>query len=406
MSSARHPLDLLQIELPSWGFADSGTRFGKFPQPAAARTLREKIADAALVHRLTGCTPRLAVHANWDFPADGPPPSEMAGQARVVGIRIGAVHPTLFEDPAYKWGSLASPDPAAREQALAHCRRCVEIMNETGSDTLSLWLADGTNYPGQDDFLARKGRLKDGLRRLHEIMTSILPDALFLLEYKPFEPAFYHTDVADWGLALLYCQHAGPRAKVLIDTGHHFQGQNIEQIVANLLDEQQLGGFHFNDRRYADDDLTLGSIDPYQVFRIFHELHNDIARRAAAGQGPAPISFALDQSHNLKPKLEAVVQSVDTAQRLWLKAARVNRGTLGHAQKHMDLVGAETTLRAAFEADVEAELHAWRRDRALPDDPLSALRESDEIARRARDRGSRPLRKPGSGRRGATTTAA
>lgn len=384
----RHPLDLFQIELPSWGFADgSGTRPGRSFHPAAARNLRETISDAALVHRLTGCSPRLAVTATRDFPADGPPPAELAGQARIAGIRFGSVHPALGAEPRFATGSLAAFDRETREAAIAHCQRAADLMPVIGADTLSLCLPDGMYYPGQDDFLARKGRLKDGLRQVHDLLTANLPDALLLLEYKPFRPAFYHADIADWGLALLYCQHAGGRAKVLIDLGHHLPGQNIEQIVANLLDERQLGGFHLNDRRHGDDGMTPGSMDPYQLFRVFHELHNDTHRRAAAGEDPAPIAFALDPSPGPKPNLEAVIQSIDVAQRLWLKAAGVNRGDLGGAQAEQDIVKAETLLRAGFDLDVEAELQAWRRDRALPENPLAALRESDEVARRARDRG-------------------
>ena len=383
----RHPLDLLQLELPSWGFADVGTRPGAFFQAAAARNLRETIADAALVHRLTGCTPRLAVTATGDFPADGPPPAELAGQARIAGIKFGSVHPALPAERRFAAGSFASPDGGLREAAVAHCQHAADLMPVIGADTLSLCLPDGMFYPGQDDFLARKGRLKDGLRRVHDLLTGNLPDALFLIEYKPFRPAFYHADIADWGLALLYCQHAGGRAKVLVDIGNHLPAQNIEQIVANLLDERQLGGFHLNDRRHADDGLTPGSMDPYQLFRIFHEMHNDTHRRAAAGEGPAPVAFALDPAPGPKPRLEAILQSVDVVQRLWLKAAGVDRGALGGAQAEMDIVRADTVLRAGFDADVEAELQTWRRDRALPEDPVAALRESDEVARRARDRG-------------------
>ena len=385
----RHPLDLLQIELPSWGFADVGaSRPSAFFQAAAARNLRETLADAALVHRLTGCTPRLAVTATGDFPADGPPPAELAGQARIAGVRFGSVHPALPSEGRFAaGGSFASPDGALREAALASCQHAVDLMPTIGADTLSLCLPDGMFYPGQDDFLARKGRLKDGLRRVHDLLTGKLPDALLLVEYKPFRPAFYHADIADWGLALLYCQHAGGRAKILVDLGNHLPGQNVEQIVANLLDERQLGGFHLNDRRHADDGLTPGSMDPYGLFRVFHELHNDVHRRAAAGEGPAPIAFALDPAPGPKPRLEAILQSVDVTQRLWLKAAGVDRGALGGAQAEMDIVRAETVLRAGFEADVEAELQAWRRDRALPEDPVGALRESDEVARRERDRG-------------------
>lgn len=380
-----HPLDSLMIELPSWGFADTGTRFGKYPQAAAAATIEEKLADAALIHRLTGCCPKVAVHVQWDFkPRQSP--KVVADLALSQGIQIGSINPNLFQDFIYKFGSFCSPNPEARKAALNHCRKSIKIMKEVGSKTLTLWLADGINYPGQDDLIARKHRLKDGLRRVHDALVEASADAILLIEYKPFEPAFYATDLADWGMSLLHCLHAGKNAKVLIDTGHHYPTQNIEQIVAFLLDERMLGGFHFNDRRYADDDLTLGSIDPYQVFRIFHELQNDAYRNQGKVQ---EIAFTVDQSHNLKPKLEAMIQTVDAAQRLWLKASKVDRSALAKAQLTMNIVDAETILKRAFDTDVTQELLIWRKARNLPEDPIQVLRQSGEVEKREKERGIR-----------------
>ncbi len=371
-------LDAFQIEIPSWGFADTGTRFGKFTQDAAASTVEEKLEDAGLVNRLTGACPTVAVHVLWDF-KPGTDPQQTARIAAQNGVKIGSINPNLFQDQGYKFGSLASPIQSARDEAHAHVLQCIEIGQATGSDLLSFWLADGTNYPGQDDIIARKKRLETALKSAHDAMPASMT---MLVEYKPFEPAFYHTDLADWGMAAFMCQKAGPRAKVLVDTGHHLPGANIEHIVAFLIDENLLGGFHFNDRKYADDDLTLGSIDPYGVFRIFHEIRN-AARR---GVDVSQIAYMIDQSHNLKPKLEAMLQTVVTAQELYLKACLVDRDKLAEFQAKTDIVGAEETLRAAFYADVKPILSAWRESKGLPLDPLKTLRESDEIARRAQVR--------------------
>ena len=319
-------LDGFHIEVPSWGFADTGTRFGKFAQESAASTIEEKIEDAARVNDLTGATPTMAVHVLWDFQPDADPRA-VAQMASEHGIEIGSINPNLFQNQQYKFGSCCSPDPAAREMATDHILDSIRIGEQTGSNLLSLWLADGTNYPGQDDLIARKHRLESALMDWHDAM----PDSMtMLVEYKPFEPAFYATDIADWGMASHLARKAGTRAKVLVDTGHHLQGANIEQIVAWLLDEDLLGGFHFNDRKYADDDLTLGSIDPYAVFRIFHEIRNAAARGIDVGQ----IAYMIDQSHNLKPKVEAMLQSVVTAQELFLKACLVDRERLTDFQKN------------------------------------------------------------------------
>ena len=375
-------LDDLDVELPSWGFADTGTRFGKFPQDAAARTTDEKFHDAGLVHKLTGCCPSVAVHVLWDFDPDKPPADaarETVELAEKHGVRVGSINPNVFQDAVYKLGSFCSPMPEAREAAMAHALRCVELMTATGSDVLSLWLADGTNYPGQDNLRARKGRLHDALKRIHDAMPD---ESTLLVEYKPFEPAFYHTDVADWGMAAAFCRAAGERAKVLVDTGHHLPGCNVEHVVAFLLDEGLLGGFHFNDRKYADDDLTLGSIDPYAVFRIF----NEIAQHAADTGGSPGIEYMVDQSHNLKPKLEATVQTACEAQKQAARAALIDRAALADAQSKGDIVAAETILRDAFESDVTPVLQAWRSSKDLPSDPLAALREGGDVERLGRER--------------------
>jgi len=379
LSRAIEALDAFEIELPSWGFADTGTRFGKFFQDAAAIDLGDKLADAGQVHALTGCCPSVAVHVLWDFSA-GDDPAAVAQLAQQHGVRIGAVNPNLFQDQDYKWGSFGNRDPQIRERALQHCFDSVEIMKATGSETLSLWLADGINYPGQAAIRERKHYFEECFQSLH---AALSPEQTMLIEYKPFEPAFYATDIADWGMAYLFAQKAGPRAKVLVDTGHHYTAQNIEQIVAWLLDEGMLGGFHFNDRRYADDDLTLGSIDPYQVFRIFSEIHG--FAYDCGGQMPK-IAYMVDQSHNEKPKIEAMIQTVVMAQELYAKAALIDFDALKKAQAENDVVSAELVLKHAFFADVAPALEEYRRARNLPADPLSAHRAQGYEAKAASER--------------------
>src|SRR5438128_9561475 len=262
-------LDTFRIELPSWGFANTGTRFGKFLQPAAAATIEEKFSDAGEVHRLTGACPTLALHVLWDFPDGIASAVSVAALADRYGVRPGSINPNVFEEQQYKFGSFGNPDGAVRGRAAEHVRDAVAIARRVGSRDISLWFADGSNYPGTANIRQRRAWFIEGLQASHAALT---PEQRLLVEYKPFEPAFYHTDIGDWGMALLLARAAGPQARVLVDTGHHYLSQNIEQIVAWLLAEGMLGGFHFNDRRYGDDDLTLGSIDPYQVFRIFHEI--------------------------------------------------------------------------------------------------------------------------------------
>ncbi len=374
-------LDSFQIEIPSWGFANTGTRFGKFVQAAAATTIEEKFADAAEVNRLTGVTPTVALHVLWDLPGGLKDVPEVKELERRFGVRSGSINPNLFQDQEYKFGSLCNPSAAIREQALQHMLDSIEIGKALDSRDVSLWMADGSNYPGTQSMRKRIGWLEEALRTSHEHLG---PKQRLLVEYKPFEPAFYHTDIADWGMASHLAQQAGPKARVLVDTGHHYNAQNIEQIVAWLLHTSMLGGFHFNDRRYADDDLTLGSIDPYQIFRIFHEIH------AAADDGlELEIAYMIDQSHNLKGKMEAMVQTVVMAQELYLKAALVDRGQLAGLQQSCDLVAAEELYRGAFWSDVRPLTRAWREARGLPADPLEALRKSGYVERAARERGTR-----------------
>ena len=380
-NQASQILDGFQIEIPSWGFANTGTRFGKFVQAAAASTIEEKFADASQVNRLTGVTPTVALHVLWDLPnglADVP---VVAGLERRFGVRAGSINPNLFQDQQYKFGSLCNPAPEVRRQALDHVLDSIEIAKQLGSRDISLWLADGSNYPGTQSIRKRIGWLEEALSTAHSLLA---PGQRMLIEYKPFEPAFYHTDIADWGMSSHLARTAGPQARVLVDTGHHYAAQNIEQIVAWLLHTGLLGGFHFNDRRYADDDLTLGSIDPYQIFRIFHEIH------LGAREGLAEdVAFMIDQSHNLKGKIEATVQTVVTAQELMLKAALIDLDELAHHQQTCDLVAAEELFRGAFWTDVRPLIAAWRVARGLPPDPLAALRSSGYVERIGEERGSR-----------------
>jgi L-rhamnose isomerase/sugar isomerase len=373
-------LDSFQIEIPSWGFANTGTRFGKFLQPGAASTLEEKFSDAGQVHKLTGVTPTLALHVLWDLPNGGSDVQNVHLLESQYGVKAGSINPNLFQDQEYKFGSLCNPSSAIRERAVRHMVESVSIAHKLGSRDISLWLPDGSNYPGTQSIRKRIEWLEEALRRTHD---QLAPEQRLLVEYKPFEPAFYHTDIADWGMASQLAAKAGPQARVLVDTGHHYATQNIEQIVAWLLHTDMLGGFHFNDRRYADDDLTLGSIDPYQIFRIFHEIQ-------LSGSDPLQqIAFMIDQSHNLKGKMEAMVQTVCAGQELWLKAALVDHDTLDQLQDQCELVAAEELFRGAFWEDVRPLLKEWRRMRGLAEDPLAALAESGYVQRITSERGGK-----------------
>jgi L-rhamnose isomerase / sugar isomerase len=372
-------LESFRIELPSWGFANTGTRFGKFIQPAAASTIEEKFSDAGQVHRLTGVCPTLALHVQWDLPGGVSDVGKVEDLGKLYGVRPGAINPNYFQDQCYKHGSFGNPDHSVRKRALQHSLDSIEIGKRLKCRDISMWFADGSNYPGTANIRLRKKWFEESLKTAHQALGS---DQRMLVEYKPFEPAFYHTDIADWGMALHYGRTAGPKAKVLVDTGHHYSSQNIEQIVAWLLSENMLGGFHFNDRRYADDDLTLGSIDPYQVFRIFHEIllfEHESGNRA-------DIAYMIDQSHNLKGKIEAMIQTVTMAQQLYAKAALVDHDALLVAQERSDLVAAESLLQSAFATDVRPVIKEWRSSKGLPEDPMDAFRESGYLSKITKER--------------------
>ena len=375
-------LDRLKIEIPSWGFANTGTRFGKFIQPAAATCIEDKFSDAGEVHRLTGSCPTMALHVQWDLTNGLRDVGKLQKLAERYGVRPGSINPNVFQDQEYKFGSLGNPDPDIRRRALDHILDCVAIANAVGSRDISPWFADGSNYPGTQSMRKRIAWFEEGFGQIH---SALRPGQRLLIEYKPFEPAFYHTDVADWGMAYILAKSAGPQALVLVDTGHHYQSQNIEQIVAWLLREDMLGGFHFNDRRYADDDLTLGSIDPYQVFRIFHE----ILVHESESEATADTAFMIDQSHNLKGKIEAMIQTVCVAQELYAKAALVDHEQLSHLQDSCSLVEAEECFRGAFWEDVRPIIRDWRRAHGLPEDPLQAFLESGYLERAAKERRDR-----------------
>src|SRR5436190_3818816 len=375
-------LDSFRIELPSWGFANTGTRFGKYLQPAAATTIDEKFSDAQQVHQLTGVCPTLALHVLWDLPGGLPDVDRIGSLAAKHGVQPGSINPNLFEDQMYKFGSFGNPDRTVREHALRHTRDSVAIARRLNSRDIVLWFADGSNYPGTANIRRRKQWFEENLRTLH---TAIDSRQRLLIEYKPFEPAFYHTDIADWGMALAFARSAGSGARVLVDTGHHYQSQNIEQIVAWLLADGMLGGFHFNDRRYADDDLTLGSIDPYQVFRIFHEILSYEWETGAR----ADIAYMIDQSHNLKGKIEETIQTVTMAQQLFAKAALVDHAALADAQTRCDLIRAESLLQDAFNTDVRPQIQEWRTSKGLPQDPLKTFQESGYLERITKERAER-----------------
>jgi len=373
-------LDGFRIEVPSWGFANTGTRFGKFVQAGAATSLEEKFSDAGEVNKLTGASPTVALHVLWDLPNGKGDVPELKRLEKKYGVKSGAVNPNLFQAQEYKYGSIANPSAEIRGHALAHLLDSVEIGKALGNKDVSIWLADGSNYPGAQSMHKRIEWLEETLKATH---AALGPKQRMLVEYKPFEPAFYHTDIADWGMALSLSKAAGPKAKVLVDTGHHLQGCNIEQIVTWLLHLNVLGGFHFNDRKYADDDLTLGSIDPYQLFRIFHEI---LVSDSPAVKG---IAYMIDQSHNMKGKMEAMVQSVVTAQELFAKAALVDHKKLDKLQQSCSLVEAEETYRGAFWTDVRPMVKEWRVARKLPAEPLKALKESGYVEKISKERGAK-----------------
>ena len=364
-------LSALMIETPSWGYGDSGTRFATFQQPGRPRDVYERIDDAAEVHRLTGTAPGVALHFPWDAVDDL---AALRAYIEDRGLHVGAVNPNLFQDPDYKLGSITHPDKRVRRKAVEHLLECVDIGTALGSTAQSLWFADGTNYPGQDDLRARRRRL---LESLEEVYAALPEEQELLVEYKLFEPAFYATDLADWGSALLVCQRLGERARVLVDLGHHAQGTNIELIVALLAEEGRLGGFHFNNRKYADDDLIVGSVNPFELFLIFCEL--------AAGDEPPRLT--IDQAHNVEPKVEAMVLSVVNLQEAYAKALLVDHGALAEAQQAGDVLAGHRILLDAFQTDVRPLCAKARAELGAPEDPIAELRESGYAARRAAERG-------------------
>lgn len=370
LSFVLQTLGSLEIETPSWGYGDSGTRFKVFKQVGVARDPFEKVEDAAVVHRFTGAAPSVAVHIPWDKVDDY---EQLKNHAADHGVRIGAVNPNLFQEAEYKFGSLCHADESVRRKALDHMLECVDIARRVDSSAVSLWLADGTNYPGQGDFRRRKRWLREGLE---QVMAALPTGMRLLIEYKFYEPAWYHMDLPDWGTAYMFASQLGPQAEVLIDTGHHPQATNIEQIVANLLDEKKLGGFHFNDRKYGDDDVIVGTIFPYQLFLILKEMVAgllDPDTRSTAEN----VAYMIDQSHNIEPKIPAMIRSVTNVQRYFAKALLVDFARLEQAQRAGDVLGAEALLQDAFETDVRPLLAHFRAERGLDPDPLAAYLESD-----------------------------
>ncbi len=364
-----------RIELPSWAFGNSGTRFKVFAQKDVPRDPYEKVADAAQVHRFTGVAPTVALHIPWDRVDDY---AALARHAADLGVALGTINSNTFQDDDYMLGSVCHPDARVRKKAVAHLLDCVDIMDATGSRDLKLWFADGTNYPGQDDLRARQDRLADSLRTVYDRLG---PNQRIVLEYKLFEPSFYTMDVPDWGTALLHCVALGDKAAVVVDTGHHAPGTNIEFIVASLLRAGRLGGFDFNSRFYADDDLMVGAADPFQLFRIMFEVVKADALRPEGG-----VSFMLDQCHNIEPKIPGQIRSVMNVQEATAKALLVDRDAIAAAQQAGDVLGAHGVLMDAYNTDVRPLLADVRGQMGLDPDPVRAYAASGYAARIATER--------------------
>jgi L-rhamnose isomerase / sugar isomerase len=353
------------IELPSWAFGNSGTRFKVFATAGTPRTVQEKLADAAKVNELTALAPKVALHIPWDKVDDY---AELSRYAEDLGVTLGTINSNTFQDDSYKFGSLTHVDSVVRQKAIDHHFECIEVMNQTGSRDLKIWLADGTNYPGQGDIRGRQDRLADSLAQIYD---RIGPEQRLVLEYKFFEPAFYHTDVPDWGTSYAQVMALGDRAFVCLDTGHHAPGTNIEFIVAQLLRLGKLGSFDFNSRFYADDDLIVGAADPFQLFRIIYEVVRGGGLDPAAG-----VAFMLDQCHNVEDKIPGQIRSVLNVQEMTARALLVDAEALGAAQQAGDVLGANAIFMDAFYTDVRPDLAAWRETRGLPADPMKAYAES------------------------------
>ena len=369
VAAVKQALKAQRIETPSWGYANSGTRFKAFAWPGAARTTREKLDDAAMVHKMTGIAPSVAVHIPWDKPEDGDY-TAMCQYAESQGVAIGAVNPNVFQDDQYRLGSLGNPDRSVHEAALDHMLECCEIMTKVKSNALSLWFADGTNYAGQDSLQGRKRRFEEGLRQVYQRLPA---GGRMLIEYKFFEPAFYSTDIPDWGTAYAWALKLGEQAQVLVDLGHHAQGVNIEQIVAFLLDEGRLGGFHFNNRKYADDDLIVGSANPYELFLIFNELAGaELGQSEPSRSCAQQVAYMLDQCHNIEGKLSAIIYSVLNCQEAYAKALVVPRPRLAAAQQAGEVLTAHRILTDAYRTDVRPLLAQVRLEMGVPVDPMAA----------------------------------
>jgi L-rhamnose isomerase / sugar isomerase len=354
------------IEVPSWAYGNSGTRFKVFGSPGTPRTVQEKIADAAEVHRFTGLAPSVALHIPWDQVDDY---AALREYAEGLGIRLGTVNSNTFQDDDYKLGSLTHSDPAVRQKAIDHNLACIDVMDVTGSRDLKIWLADGSNYPGQDDLRARQDRLAESLATIYARLSG---DQRLVLEYKFFEPAFYHTDVPDWGTSYVQCLALGDRAVVCLDTGHHAPGTNIEFIVMQLLRLGKLGSFDFNSRFYADDDLIVGAADPFQLFRILVEVVRGGGYGPANPDGHSEVAFMLDQCHNIEKKIPGQIRSVLNVQEMTARALLVDVDELAKAQLAGDVLAANEIYMSAFYTDVRADLAAWREQRGLPGDPTRA----------------------------------
>ncbi len=368
-------LDRLKIETPSWAYGNSGTRFKVFAQSGVPRDPFEKIADAAQVNKYTGSAPSVALHIPWDKVEDY---AKLAAHAKEEGVVLGTINSNTFQDDEYKLGSVCNPDPKIRDRAVAHLLDCIDIMNITGSQDLKLWFADGTNYPGQDSIVERQDRLAESLSRTYKALGA---NQRMLLEYKFFEPAFYHTDVPDWGTSLVHCLALGEKAWVRVDTGHHAPGTNIEFIVASLLRAKRLGAFDFNSRFYADDDLIVGAADPFQLFRIMHEVN--IGGGFDVG---TPVSYVLDQCHNIEAKIPGQIRSIMNVQEAVAKAVSVDQSALKAAQKSGDVLAAHEVLMDAFNTDVRPLIREWREGKGIDGEPMKAYARSGYAEKIATER--------------------
>jgi L-rhamnose isomerase/sugar isomerase len=365
LNEVKAKLKGLSIETPSWGYGDSGTRFKVFQKEGVPRNPFEKFEDAAQVHKLTGLAPSVAIHIPWDKVEDY---GKLRSHAESLGLAIGAINPNLFQEDDYMLGSVTNADASIRRKATDHLLECVDIAKETGSRDISLWFADGTNYPGQGNIRKRKAWMQESLGEMYK---ALAPNMRMLIEYKCFEPAFYHTDLADWGMAYNLAQKLGPQAEVLVDTGHHLQGANIEHIVAYLIDEKRLGGFHFNSRKYADDDLIVGTVNPYELFLIFYQILSAASDRDEAIQSCVNnIAYMIDQSHNIEAKIPAMLRSVLNVQTQFAKALLVNHEEVEAAANRGDVLAAEHAVRSAFEFDVAPLLRSYREEQGLSVDPM------------------------------------